>query len=102
VKSPKCPFAALRRSRLYQPLAVLLAIILAPVASWMGTGGASSVFQANAQVSGACVSSSNSIIQNYCDASGALYLTDLAQLESDAVNGYLAEHNLPASDGSVI
>ena len=99
--SMKRPFAALRRSRVYQPLAVLLAVLLAPAVSWMQTG-AGGPFQAKAQVAGGCVSLSTSIIQNYCDASGNLYLTDLTQLESDAVNGYLAEHNLPASDATVI
>jgi len=44
-----------------------------------------------------CSSTGNSIFQNYC-VNGVGYFSDLAQLESDAVNASLAIHNLPATD----
>jgi hypothetical protein len=48
-----------------------------------------------------CNSTGNSIFQNYC-VNGVGYFSDLAQLESDAVNASLAIHNLPATDAHLI
>ncbi len=95
---------AVRRWLIYKPLAILLSILMAPAISWMERGGASDrPFAASGQtVSGACTGGANTIIQNYCDAAGKIYGADLVQLESDAVNGYLAEHDLPSTDANVI
>ncbi len=100
--------ARLPRLAIYKPLAVLMAILLAPAVSWIessGSGGAAGPFQAQAQlpvqpVQG-CTSNNNSIIQNYC-FNGSIYYNDLVQLESDGVNVYLGLHGLPASDAHVI
>ncbi len=54
-------------------------------------------FQASAGVIG----TSTSIIQNYCVGS-LCYFTDLRQLESDAVAGYLGLHKLPPDDAHLI
>jgi hypothetical protein len=50
---------------------------------------------------------SNPIFQSFvpCRTAGCLsfgYDPDLTQLESDAVNAYLAAHNLPAADGHIV
>jgi hypothetical protein len=96
---------SLRQSLIFQPLAVLLAILILPALSWMdssGTQRATGPFQAQAQTTvGGCASTTNSIIQNYC-VNGVGYYNDLVQLESDAVGAYLATHNLPAGDRHVI
>ena len=99
--------AALRRSIVYQPLALIVAILMLPSLSWMGGGNQHGKFQARAQGGSTCQSTTNSIIQNYCTTSvgnhlGNNYYTDLVQLESDAVNAYLAAHNLPTTDAHVI
>lgn len=99
----------LTRSAIYQPLAVLLAVLLLPSISWIQSGpGLNSVssgapFQASAQVviGGCHPAQPNSIIQVVCPG-GLLFAPDLYQLESDAVTAYLNEHNLPASDAHVI
>src|SRR5271156_3553078 len=95
----------LRRWIGYQPLALIMAFLLLPSLSWMGNG--SGPFQARAQGVVGCTSTTNTIIQNYCTTAvgnqlGANFYTDLTQLESDAVNAYLAAHNLPATDAHVI
>ena len=93
--------AALRRSIVYQPLAVLMAILMLPALSWLDFAGAGArLFQARAQVGG-CAATGNTIIQNYC-ANGTGYSLDLTQFESDAVSAYLVLHNLPQSDAHVI
>src|ERR1700722_15402274 len=98
------PFAGLRRSCLYQPLAILLAILLAPAASWMIPGGSSTApFKAQAQQVLSCGGgTTNTIIQKFCTAnnSPSQYAADLVQLEQDAVNGYLAFHGIPVNDPS--
>lgn len=99
----------LTRSFLYQPLAVLLAILILPTLSWFesgagpNSGSSGAPFQASAQiVIGGChPAQPNSIIQVDCPG-GAFYAPDLYQLESDAVTAYLAEHKLPASDAHFI
>ena len=99
-------FAALRRSRFYQPLAVLLAILLVPVFSWFPSGGdAARPFQAEAQTVASCNSTgTNSIIQKLCTPTGSPspYAADIIQLESDAVNGFLTLHQLPLTDSNII
>src|SRR5580700_5158741 len=102
---PDLNVGGLRRWIAYQPLALLLAILMLPSLSWMG-GDHTGLFQARAQLS-SCTSTTNSIIQNYCTTPvgnqlGANFQTDLMQLESDAVSSYLAVHNLPATDAHVI
>jgi hypothetical protein len=99
----------LRRSLIYQPLAILMSILLLPAISWMDGGDAGPrPFQAAAQIISGCDAdpSSTSIIRKYCvtTASGETfdYHTDLIQLENDAVSAYLAEHGLPPSDAHLI
>jgi hypothetical protein len=93
----------LPRMLIYKPLAVLLAILLAPAVSWMESGGGNQPrpFQARAQQIQGCAATGNSIIQNYCTNS-SVYYNDLVQLESDAVTAYLATHSLPAGDATLI
>ncbi len=94
----------------YKPLATLLAILMAPAFSWIGSDGAqrgSSAFQAHAQTASGCGSGTNTLIQNYCGTSTTfsgynLYHNDLVQLETDSIDAYLGAHNLPASDSTVI
>src|SRR6185437_13107914 len=99
----------LRRSLIYQPLAILMSILLLPAISWMDGGDAGPrPFQAAAQIISGCDAdpSSTSIIRKYCvtTESGETfdYHTDLIQLENDAVSAYLAEHGLPPSDAHLI
>ena len=83
-----CLIVALRRSFIYQPLAVLMAILMLPALSWLDFGGAGArPFQAHAQVGG-CNATGNTIIQNYC-ANGTGYSLDLTQFENDSVSAYL-------------
>lgn len=96
----------LPRLIIYKPLAILMAILLAPAVSWLqssGSGRAAGPFQAQAQIQPiqGCASNNNSIIQNYCP-NGNVFYNDLVQLESDGVNAYLGFHGLPASDAHVI
>src|SRR5580692_811865 len=92
--------SGLRRWLIYQPLAILLAILVLPDVSWMERAGGP--FQAHAQiVLAGCAATSNSIIQNYCP-NGISYFNDLVQLESDAVNAYVGFHGIPVTDAYVI
>jgi hypothetical protein len=87
---------------IYKPLAILMAILLAPAISWMeggGTGRGAPPFQAKAQNVGAC-GHVNCIFSPPTFFSQ--YEADLVQLESDAVNAYLGFHGLPATDAHVI
>ena len=105
----------IRQSLIFQPLAAFLAVLLAPWLSWfqgmagVPLGGSARAFQASAQIiiSGCGPSVPNSIIQNACplDQTGnpiTTYVTDLRQLESDAVNAYLGLHSIPATDAHLI
>ncbi|MBV8808529.1 MAG: hypothetical protein JO033_07630, partial [Acidobacteriaceae bacterium] len=100
--------SGIRRWFIFHPLAVALAILLAlPVLSWQeqSNQGGVHLFQASAQATLVCPPNpANLIIQNTCPAGAqAPFLSkDLKQLESDAVNAYLALHELPAADASVI
>ena len=91
--------SAVRRWQLFRPLAVLLAILMLPTLPSTRYSG----FKAAAQapVSACDVGSGNSIIRNYCNASGSI-VPELATLESDSVKAYLALHGLPETDASVI
>ena len=101
--------SGLRRALIYQPLAVLMAVLMLPSLSWMAGGDRFAVraqIQPPPQVQG-CASTTSSIIQDYCTpAFGthdfAIYYDDLVKLESDAVKAYLADHNLPETDAHVI
>lgn len=98
------------RSFIYRPVAILLAVLLVPSISWfeglsgISLGAPARSFQASAQIpiQGCNSPRGNKIIRhicvgNYIDTGG-----DLDQLESDAVNAYLGEHGLPASDAELI
>jgi hypothetical protein len=87
---PWLSVSELRRHLLYKPLAILLAMLLLPVASWMESGGARR-FEAQAQIT------NTRIIQNCLGP----ICSDLVQLENDAVNAYLGLHNLPTDDKEV-
>ena len=98
----------LRRALIYRPLAVLMIILTLPSLSWMVGGGR---FIAQAQVQPppiqGCFATTNRIIQNYCTSTvgnhlGNNYSAFLVRLEDDAVNAYLAAHNLPETDAHVI
>ncbi len=100
----------LRRSLIFQPIAAMLAVLLAPSLSWFEStagiplGATARSFQATAQVVVGCgTGRGNKIIQNVC-VNGTPYNSngDLDQLEADAVSAYLTEHNLPASDAGLI
>ncbi|MBV8069267.1 MAG: hypothetical protein JO270_05140 [Acidobacteriaceae bacterium] len=98
----------MRRWFIFHPLAVALAILMAlPVLSWQqgSNEGRVHLFQASAEATLVCPPNpANLIIQNTCPAGAqAPFLArDLKQLDSDAVNAYLALHGLPASDAGVI
>jgi hypothetical protein len=97
---------------MYRPLAVLLAVLLAPALSWIGNGpgldSGRSPFRASAQtlIGGCGPSQPNAIIQVTCPSTPQgllyIYISDLYQLESDAVNAYLGLHGLPAGDAQSI
>ncbi len=97
----------MRQWFIFHPLAVALAILMAlPVFSWQQSKqGGVHFFQASAQEITVCPPNpANLIIQNTCPAGAAapFLASDLKQLESDAVNAYLALHELSATDASVI
>ncbi|MGH9587712.1 MAG: hypothetical protein ACRD3F_12220, partial [Acidobacteriaceae bacterium] len=88
-----------------------MAVLLVPTLSWfegmagMPLGSSARSFQASAQVviSGCNSPRGNKIIQKVCvDGNPYNVNGDLDQLESDAVNLYLKQHNLPASDTGLI
>jgi hypothetical protein len=92
----------LRRRAFYRPLALTMSVLLLPALSWRENGAAVGPFQASAQTPLPCTPApQNAIIQTYC-STVPFNFGDLNQLESDAVNAYLAMHNLPASDAQVI
>jgi len=100
---PALSVSGVTRWLIYKPLVVLLAVLVAPVLSWMQGGGPAvpHPFQANAQGAQGCTSTSNTIIQTYC-VNGILYGPDLIQFESDAVSTYLSIHSLPATAAPLI
>src|SRR5215469_4855257 len=95
---------SLRRSLIYKPLAILMAILLAPVLSWIdsgGTGRRAAPFQAKAQSAPLCDITVNCIFSRNTYFVTRI-LADLEQLESDGVNAYLGLHGLPATDAHLI
>jgi hypothetical protein len=96
--------SSVRRSLFFEPLAMLFALLVLPVLSWVDVGVNNAIprpFQAGAQSPGGCSATGNTIIRNYCVGSTA-YLADLTQLETDAVSSYLAFHNIPPADAHII
>ncbi len=94
--------SGLRECFIFRPLSLAMALLLMlPAISGFNSGNgrshSSSPFQASAQVID-CVPSPTAIIRSVC----TIYQADLLQLESDAVNAYLAMHNLPATDASIV
>jgi hypothetical protein len=88
----------------------MLAVLLAPAFSWLESsagiplGASARAFQSSAQVVQGCgTGRGNRIIQNVC-VNGEPYNVngDLDQLEADAVNAYLTEHNLPLGDANLV
>jgi hypothetical protein len=99
---------SVRRSIVFQPLAVVLVILLSPVLSWLDSDGpGAGLFKSSAQTISSCAAdpSSNSIIRNYCVTLGGntvAYGMDLVQLESDAVSAYLGLHGMTPADAPVV
>ena len=99
----------LRRSLIYQPLAVFLAALLVPTISWFEStagipiGATTKSFQSSAQIviEGCGTPRGSKIIQKVC-VDGVPYGPDLNQFEADAVSLYLSERGLPATDASLI
>jgi hypothetical protein len=95
----------LQRSFLFKPLAILLAILLAPAFSWLRGGGGDGrarPFEADAQTTLPCLYTNNCILATQANLFGNRISLDLIQLESDAVNLYLSTHLLPPSEASDI
>src|SRR5450432_3498463 len=95
---------SVRRSLFFEPLAMLFALLVLPVLSWVDLGVNNAIsrpFQAGAQSLGGCSATGNTIIRNYCVGS-TVYAADLTQLETDAVSSYLAFHNIPPADAHII
>jgi hypothetical protein len=91
----------LKRWLIYKPLAILLAILMAPAVSWIESGPRSRAprpFQAHASQAPLCTPGQNCIITNYLTT----YAADLLQLEQDSVNSHLALHSLQPSDAPVV
>src|SRR6185369_16062968 len=99
----------MRNSILYQPLALLLALLLLPDASWITSTrqtGAGGPFQAAAEDIQLCDTAGNlgtniNRIVNVCRYVGAS-TTDWIQFQSNAVADYLTAHDLPQDDASII
>src|SRR5215216_3381690 len=114
----------MRRSVFYQPLAVLMALLVAPPFSWLGNSGSrggdtgsAGPLEAAAQIvvpgtfslppckedtsilKPGCETNPNGLSDIVKDRAAYSYLT---QFESDAVQGYLSLHNRPASDAGLI
>jgi hypothetical protein len=103
---PGFSVSGIRRWFIFQPVAVALVILLAlPVLSWQQSKvGGGHLFQASAQDTLVCPPTpANLIIQNTCPTGvqSPFLPKDLQQLESDAVNAYLAPLQ-PETDASVI
>ena len=85
----------LARSFIYRPLAAVLAILLVPaLCHFQSDAGVWS-----SQASAAALGGSKTVIQNH--GIGRI-VSDLVQLENDAVTTYLALHDIPQSDASFI
>src|SRR5689334_4508226 len=98
----------MRNSILYQPLALLLALLLLPDASWLTNSSrtGAGAFQAAADDIQICDTAGNlgtniNRIVNVCRYAGAS-LTDWIQFQNNAIADYLTAHDLPQDDASVI
>ncbi len=95
----------MRRSILYQPLAVLLAVIMLPPFSWISGAGRASSMSVTAQINvPGCTPSAGRIIQDlggFCDPNWA-DTADVQQFENDTVSAWLTAHQLPQSEGALI
>ncbi len=94
----------LQRSFLFKPLAIMLAILLAPAFSWLGGGGGDGrarPFEAHAQTTLPCLTTNNCILATPANLFSTI-APDIIQLESDAVGLYLSTHLLPQSEASEI
>src|SRR5687767_15109873 len=101
VSLPFPEISNLRSWSVYQPLAIgLVLLLLLPPVSRLGTGRGPRPFQAAAQTT----QRGNKIIQtvDLGGPGGTVYADDLDQLESQAVQAYLALHNLPSTDAHLI
>jgi hypothetical protein len=97
--------SGLRRFVLYQPIAVMTAILLLPALSWVEPGQGPRPFQAAAQISGYCnPSPANAVLRVDCPATTPIANLggDLYQFEQDAVKAYLGMHKLPDTDAHII
>jgi hypothetical protein len=100
---------SVRRSCLFRPLAVLMAILMLPAVSWMDSGSRGGddrikPLQASAQINlGGCASTTNTILQSYCLPDGSIeFANDLIHFESEAVSTYLGLHKLPSTEAQLI
>ena len=105
----------LTRSVIYQPLAAAMAVLLMPTFSWLeSTAGVpvsatAKSFQSSAQITEppppppplGC-GRGDRIIQEVCPNGVIVYAPDLDQLENDAVDVYLKQHDLPSTDANLI
>ena len=107
---PRLTVSGVRRALIYKPLAILMSILLLPSIPRVQRTGVGVPAEIEAQSGppvpiGGCAAAdvSKFIIREYCSGDGKTnYFSDLTQLESDAVKAYLASHNLPETDASVI
>ncbi len=84
----------MRRSVLYQPLAVLLALLLLP---WVAVvSGDRNHFTTSAQIIISC--NGQGIIKSLCGADGLTSAGEISGFETNAVNAWLAAHQLPADN----
>lgn len=92
-----------RRSIWFQPIAVMLAIILAPLAVWLDTNpiyASISPLAAQAQsVGGFCsaLPSERRLIREFC-VNNASYAVDLTIFEQQTMAAWLASHGMPATE----
>jgi hypothetical protein len=98
--------ARMRKRGFCRPLAVLMVLFMLPAgssAAGFSHGAPPPPPTVAAQQIGGCDAdpTSPSIIRQYC-VNGTPYVSDLTQLESDAVSMYLAENGLSASDAHVV
>ena len=100
--------AGLRRSVVYRPLSILIAALLLPVLPRAESGGAPPrPFEAAAQQVDATAETAgcsvllNTIVRDNC-RNGVPLVPALFKLETDAVNAYLAEHNMSPADAHLI
>jgi hypothetical protein len=106
VKRGAISIIGLKRWFIYRPLAAILAVMVVPMFSPFEGGGvrsseasAASLATSLSNCPGPLCATRQLIIQN-CGIGPIC--TDLRQLETDAVNGYLGLHHLPPGDAHII